>query len=90
MRETEVPVTFQSPEKTVYVLRGTKLLEAAAVADLVLELALRRRRPLRQVPRGGGRRRGGEPTAAETAVLLRRGTALGLPAGLPAAPSRAP
>ncbi len=37
MRETEVPVTFQSPEKTVYVLRGTKLLEAAALADLVLK-----------------------------------------------------
>ncbi|MGO8691246.1 MAG: ASKHA domain-containing protein [Thermoguttaceae bacterium] len=36
MRETEVSVAFQSPEKTVYVLRGTKLLEAAALADLVL------------------------------------------------------
>ncbi len=36
MREMEVPVTFQSLEKTIYVLRGTKLLEAAAMADLVL------------------------------------------------------
>ncbi len=36
MRESEVPVTFQSLEKTVYVLRGTKLLEAAAEADVVL------------------------------------------------------
>ena len=37
MRETEVPVTFQPPEKTVYVLRGTRLLEAAAMAGLVLD-----------------------------------------------------
>ena len=38
MRETEIPVTFQPRDKTVYVLRGTKLLEAAAAADVVLDV----------------------------------------------------
>lgn len=38
MREAEVPVTFQPPGKTVYVLKGTRLLEAAAGAGIVLDL----------------------------------------------------
>jgi len=36
-REEEVPVTFQPTAKTVHVLRGTRLLEAAAGAEVVLE-----------------------------------------------------
>ena len=38
MREAEIPVTFQPRERTVYVLPGTKLLEAAAEADAVVEV----------------------------------------------------
>ncbi len=38
MRETEVPVTFRPPGKTVFVLEGTRLLEAAAGAEVVLDL----------------------------------------------------
>lgn len=37
MREAEVPVTFQPPGETVYVLEGTALLEAAAGAGIVLD-----------------------------------------------------
>ncbi len=37
MRETEVPVVFQPSGKTVHVLRGTLLLEAAAGAGIVLD-----------------------------------------------------
>ena len=37
MRETEVPVEFQPSGKTVYVLQRTRLQEAAAGADLVLD-----------------------------------------------------
>ncbi len=37
MRETEVAVIFQPSGQTVYVLRGTSLLEAAAGADIVLD-----------------------------------------------------
>ncbi len=36
MRETEVAVVFQPSARTVYVLPGTRLLEAAAGADIVL------------------------------------------------------
>ena len=81
MRETEVPVTFQSLEKTVYVLPGTKLLEAAAAAELVLAS-----------PCGGQAVCGKcrvvvagavpEPTAAGAAILHRRGVAGRLPAGM--------
>ncbi|MBN2475796.1 MAG: DUF4445 domain-containing protein [Pirellulales bacterium] len=38
MREAEISVTFRPSGKTVYVLKGTRLLEAAAGADLVLDL----------------------------------------------------
>ena len=38
MREAEIPITFQPRDKTVYVLRGTKLVEAAADADMVLDV----------------------------------------------------
>ncbi len=38
MREAEVPVTFHPSGKTVYVLTGTRLIEAAAGAGLVLDL----------------------------------------------------
>ena len=38
MREAELPVTFQPSGKTVYVLAGTKLIEAAGGADLALDL----------------------------------------------------
>ncbi len=38
MRQPEVPVTFQPLGKTVYVLPGTRLVEAAAVAGLALDL----------------------------------------------------
>ena len=37
MRETEVAVTFQPSGKTVHVLRGTSLLEAAVGAQIVLD-----------------------------------------------------
>lgn len=37
MRENEVPVTFQPAGETVYVLKGTTLLEAAAGAGLALD-----------------------------------------------------
>jgi uncharacterized 2Fe-2S/4Fe-4S cluster protein (DUF4445 family) len=37
-RETEFPVTFQPAEKTVYVLSGTRLVEAAAEAGIVLDM----------------------------------------------------
>jgi len=37
MRETEVAVTFRPSGKTVHVLRGTSLLEAAEVADIVID-----------------------------------------------------
>ncbi|HYW79067.1 MAG TPA: 2Fe-2S iron-sulfur cluster-binding protein, partial [Thermoguttaceae bacterium] len=37
MRETEVTVTFQPSGRTVHVLRGTRLLEAAAGAQIVLD-----------------------------------------------------
>jgi uncharacterized 2Fe-2S/4Fe-4S cluster protein (DUF4445 family) len=37
MRETEIPITFQPRGTTVYVLAGTRLLEAAATAELVLD-----------------------------------------------------
>jgi uncharacterized 2Fe-2S/4Fe-4S cluster protein (DUF4445 family) len=36
-RETEVPVTFQPAEKTVHVLGGSRLLEAAAEAGILLD-----------------------------------------------------
>ena len=52
----EVPVTFQPVGKTVYVLRGTRLSEAAAGAGSC-STALRRRGHLRQVPRACLRRR---------------------------------
>ena len=65
MRETEVPVTFQPLGKTVYVLEGTRLMEAAAGAGIVVDQ-----------PCGGegvcGKcrvlllRGAGEPTATET------------------------
>jgi uncharacterized 2Fe-2S/4Fe-4S cluster protein (DUF4445 family) len=64
MCEKEVPVTFQSLEKTVYVLPGTTLLEAAAVADLVLASPCGGQAlcgKCRMVILGGG----GPPTAAE-------------------------
>jgi uncharacterized 2Fe-2S/4Fe-4S cluster protein (DUF4445 family) len=38
MRETEVLVSFRPSSKEVYVLRGTRLVEAAAGAGIVLEL----------------------------------------------------
>ena len=38
MRETEVLVSFRPSSKEVYVLPGTRLVEAAAGADIVLEL----------------------------------------------------
>lgn len=38
MRETEVAVTFRPPGRTVYVLQGTRLQEAAAGAGMVLDL----------------------------------------------------
>ena len=38
MREAEIPVTFQPSGKTVYVLAGTRLMEAAAAAGLVLDM----------------------------------------------------
>ena len=37
MREAEVPVTFQPCGKTVYGLPGTRLLEAAAGAGIVVD-----------------------------------------------------
>jgi uncharacterized 2Fe-2S/4Fe-4S cluster protein (DUF4445 family) len=37
MREAEVPVTFMPAGRTVYVLPGTRLIEAAAEAGLVLD-----------------------------------------------------
>lgn len=37
MREAEVPVTFHPPGETVYVLNGTRLLEAAASAGIVVD-----------------------------------------------------
>lgn len=37
MRETEVPVAFQPSGKTVYVLQGTRLMEAAAGAGIVVD-----------------------------------------------------
>lgn len=37
MHETEIQVTFQPGDKTIYVLEGTRLHEAAAEAGLVLE-----------------------------------------------------
>ena len=81
MREAEVPVTFQSLEKTVYVLRGTKLLEAAAGAGRCVGLAVRRRGDLRKVPRR--RRRRGRPAhARRRKVLLRGRTRRRLPAGV--------
>ena len=68
MREAEIPVAFQPSGKTIYVLHGTKLAEAAAGAGIVLD-----------TPCGGegvcGKCRvvitsgGGEPTPAELAVL---------------------
>ena len=38
MREAEVPVVFLPSGKTVYVLGGTRLIEAAAGAGLALDL----------------------------------------------------
>ena len=38
MRELEVPVTFQPAGKTVHVLKGTRLMEAAAGAGIALDL----------------------------------------------------
>jgi len=38
MREVEVPVTFRPQGRTVYVLKGTRLVEAAAGADIVLDM----------------------------------------------------
>ena len=38
MRPPEVPVTFQPSGKTVHVLSGTRLMEAAAVAGLALDM----------------------------------------------------
>jgi len=38
MREVEVPVTFQPQGKTVHVLEGTRLVEAAARAGIALDL----------------------------------------------------
>ena len=74
MRETEVPVTFQSLEKTVYVLRGTKLLEAAAVADLVLASPCGGEGDSAASAAWSSPTAGGPPTPAERKVLLRRGT----------------
>ncbi len=37
MREAEVPVTFLPAQRTVYVLAGTRLLEAAAEAEIILD-----------------------------------------------------
>ena len=37
MRETEVAVTFRPSGKTVYVLRQTRLMEAAAGTDIVVD-----------------------------------------------------
>jgi uncharacterized 2Fe-2S/4Fe-4S cluster protein (DUF4445 family) len=36
MREAEIPVTFQPGDKTVYVLQGTRLIEAAIAAEFVI------------------------------------------------------
>ncbi len=38
MRESEVPVTFWPLGNTVYVLKGTKLIEAAAAAGIAIDL----------------------------------------------------
>lgn len=38
MREAEVPVTFEPQGKTVHVLKGTRLIEAAAGAGIALDL----------------------------------------------------
>jgi len=38
MREPEIPVTLLPPNKTVFVLSGTRLVEAAAGADVALDL----------------------------------------------------
>lgn len=79
-REQELPVTFHPGQRTVYVLPGTLLMEAAAVAGLPLEQ-----------PCGGAGKCGkcrvrvaegaGAPTAAEAKVLsadeLERGLRLG-------------
>jgi uncharacterized 2Fe-2S/4Fe-4S cluster protein (DUF4445 family) len=37
MREAEVPVTFLPADRTVYVLAGTRLIEAAAEAGIILD-----------------------------------------------------
>ena len=37
MREAEVPVTFLPAGRTVYVLAGTRLIEAAAEAGIILD-----------------------------------------------------
>ena len=88
MREAEVPVTFQPRREDGLRARGTRLLEAAAAADLVLD-----------APCGGegtcGKCRvivgdGGRPAHTRRGnLLLRRGTSGRLPAGLPVRPSRA-
>jgi uncharacterized 2Fe-2S/4Fe-4S cluster protein (DUF4445 family) len=64
MREAEVPVTFQPSGKTVYVLQGTRLLEAAAGVLLVLDSPCGGEglcRKCRVLAASGA----GEPTAAE-------------------------
>jgi uncharacterized 2Fe-2S/4Fe-4S cluster protein (DUF4445 family) len=38
MRESEVAVTFEPPGSTVYLLKGTKLMEAAGAAGIALDL----------------------------------------------------
>jgi uncharacterized 2Fe-2S/4Fe-4S cluster protein (DUF4445 family) len=68
MQEARIPVTFRPGDKTVHVLPGTRLAEAAAEAGLVLE-----------VPCGGEGKCGkcrvvvfegaGEPTAVEAGVF---------------------
>ena len=82
MRDTEVLVRFRPSGREAYVLPGTRLVEAAAEAGLVLE-----------VPCGGeglcGKCRvivtsgAGEPTAVERQLALGRGTPRGLAAGVP-------
>jgi uncharacterized 2Fe-2S/4Fe-4S cluster protein (DUF4445 family) len=64
MRDAEIPVIFQPRGETVYVLKGTRLPEAAAGAGIVLDLPCGGEGVCKkcrvQVPNGDG-----EPTAAE-------------------------
>jgi len=68
MREAEIPVTFQPSGKTVYVLSGTRLMEAAVRAGLALEMPCGGEGTCgkcRVVVRDGA----GPPTAAERRAL---------------------